>query len=124
MRRYVILLTITYMLLELVLGVIYVFGKVSWWDTWLILSPVFFLVFGLYYCSLIRRHLDEKVSTLKWLVSYKLGKLLAVVVVLLCYALVVKSQIVAMMVSFSLTYLVSLVIETWIFSNYRTALKN
>lgn len=124
MRRYVILQILVYMLLELVLGAIYVCGQVSWWDSWLTLSPVFFLVFGLYYCSLIRRHLDEKVSNLKWLVFYKMGKLLAVVVVLLSYVLVVKSQMLAMIVSFSLAYLVSLVLETWIFSNYRTTLKN
>ena len=94
------------------------FADKPWWNNWMIMGPDLYMVFGAFYCQLMKKNLDTHPSKLTWLMVYKGIKIGLTVVAMVLYILFVKQGARAFVIIKALAYLIALVAETCVYNHY------
>jgi phosphoglycerol transferase MdoB-like AlkP superfamily enzyme len=106
------------------------FRTSSWWNNWMAMPPIVYMILGAFYCHLMKKNVDAHPDKLTWLYVYKGIKMALTIVAVVLFIIFVKqpADIVAddylpkarkaFVVVTASSYLVALVAETAIYSHY------
>ncbi len=128
LTKYLAVFMILCLMLE---GILLCFFQTSvWWNKWMVMPPILYMILGAYYCHLMKKNVDTHPDKLTWLYVYKAIKILVTVAAVVLFVIFVKqpADIVAddylikskkaFLVVTASSYLVALVTETIIYSHY------
>ena len=121
-----------FLILCLVLdGILLCFFQTNvWWNKWMVMPPILYMILGAYYCHLMKKNVDAHPEKLTWLYVYKAIKMLVTIIAVVLFVIFVKQpdDIVAdnyltqtrkaFIVVTASSYLVALVAETFVYSHY------
>lgn len=94
------------------------FSSKEWWNNWMLMAPNLYMLLGAVYTPLMASKLDAQVSKQGWLYLYKGIKMALTIALLVLYVLLVKQGAKPFVLVTAITYLLGLVIETYIFMDY------
>ena len=106
------------------------FQTYEWWNKWMVMAPILYMVLGAFYCHLMKKNVDERPNKLTWLYVYKGIKLAVTIVVVVLFIIFVKQPADievenyltksrrAFIIVTASSYLLALVTETFVYSHY------
>lgn len=106
------------------------FQTYEWWNKWMVMAPILYMVLGAFYCHLMKKNVDEHPNKLTWLYVYKGIKLAVTIVVVVLFIIFVKQPADievenyitksrrAFIIVTASSYLLALVTETFVYSHY------
>ena len=106
------------------------FQNYDWWNKWMVMAPILYMVLGAFYCHLMKKNVDEHPNKLTWLYVYKGIKLAVTIIVVVLFIIFVKQPADievenyltisrrAFVIVTTSSYLLALVVETFVYSHY------
>lgn len=94
------------------------FANKPWWNNWMIMGPNLYMVLGAFYCQLMKKNTEVHPGKLTWLYVYKGIKMLLTVVAIVLFLVFVKEGTKAFIIITAAAYLISLVVETYVYTHY------
>ncbi len=101
------------------------FQTYNWWNKWMVMAPILFMVLGAFYCHLMKKNVETHPDRLTWIYVYKGIKLAVTIAVVVLFIIFVKEPAdylmrckKAFIIVAASSYLLALVAETGIYSHY------
>lgn len=92
--------------------------KVEIWNRWMAMIPIIYMILGAYYANLMKKNVDNNPNKLNWLYIYKGIKIVVSIVMMVLYLVFVKQSVKLFLIITAVCYLIALVTETCIYTDY------
>ncbi len=104
--------------LILVFLLIGLFSDKSWWNNWMAMVPMVYMILGALYSNLMIKNCETEPVKLTWIYVYKGIKLAVTVIIVVLYLIFADKGKKAFLIITMISYLVALTEETWIHSRF------
>lgn len=88
------------------------------WNRWMAMVPIIYMLLGAFYTNLMKKNVDEKPDSLKWLYAYKGIKILISIIMIGLYSTLIKQSAKLFLVIVAASYLIALIAETCVYTDY------
>lgn len=92
--------------------------KVEIWNRWMAMIPIIYMILGAFYANFMKKNVDSNPAKLNWLYIYKGIKIVVSIIMMVLYMVFVKQNAKLFLIITAVCYLIALVTETLIFTDY------
>lgn len=92
--------------------------KVEIWNRWMAMIPIIYMILGAFYANFMKKNVDNNPAKLNWLYIYKGIKIVVSIAIMVLYMIFVKQNVKLFLIITAACYLIALVTETLIFTDY------
>ena len=92
--------------------------KVEIWNRWMAMIPIIYMILGAFYANFMKKNVDNNPAKLNWLYIYKGIKIVVSIAIMVLYMVFVKQNVKLFLIITAACYLIALVTETLIFTDY------
>lgn len=88
------------------------------WNNWMAMVPIIYMVLGAFYANFMKKNVDSGKQSMAWLFIYKGIKLIISILIVVLYLVFIKENAKAFILITAASYLIALIAETGIFTDY------
>ena len=92
--------------------------KVEIWNRWMAMIPIIYMILGAFYANFMKKNVDNNPAKLNWLYIYKGIKIVVSIAMMVLYMIFVKQNVKLFLIITAACYLIALVTETLIYTDY------
>ena len=92
--------------------------KLDIWNRWMAMIPIIYMILGAFYANFMKKNVDNNPAKLNWLYIYKGIKIVVSIAIMVLYMIFVKQNVKLFLIITAACYLIALVTETLIFTDY------
>ena len=92
--------------------------KLDIWNRWMAMIPIIYMILGAFYANFMKKNVDNNPAKLNWLYIYKGIKIVVSIAMMVLYMIFVKQNVKLFLIITAACYLIALVTETLIYTDY------
>lgn len=92
--------------------------KLDIWNRWMAMIPIIYMILGAFYANFMKKNVDDNPAKLNWLYIYKGIKIVVSIAMMVLYLVFVKQNVKLFLIITAACYLIALVTETLIYTDY------
>lgn len=94
------------------------FSPKAWWNSWMAMIPIIYMIIMAFYCNLMIKNCEASHLKATWLLAYKGIKIGITIAMVVLYYLFVNVGIKAFLLITMVSYLIALIVETWAHTHF------
>ncbi len=117
LTKYLAIFLVICIVLDIVM--VLLFSNKTWWNNWMAMVPIIFMILGAFYCNLMKANIDARPDNMTWLFVYKGIKIAVTVLFVVLYVVFAGQSKKIFIGEALLCYLIALATETWAYTDYQ-----